>query len=165
MANAGKYFESDIMKSYKEEIENGSDYDLYRLYDTMGGRAGVRNVSDFIAYRYPAMFYIECKSTKDPRMNFNYLSDNQYNGLLEKSKIKGVFAGVLINFRGEETTYYVDIKTIEAMKNAGLKSISWKDCEAVGIKLKGEKIRVRFRYKLDELLVKIPEWKGNMSWN
>lgn len=159
MANPGKYFESDLRTSYKEEYELGESYDLYRLYDTMGGRAGVKNISDFIAYKKPYMYYLELKSTKDPRMNFNYLSDNQYNGLLEKSKIDGVFAGVLINFRTEELTYYVDIRTIKSMKDAGLKSISREDCEEVGILLKGTKKRVRFSYKLSNLLSEIPKYQ------
>lgn len=159
MANEGKYFESDVIKSIKEN----NNLSLYRLYDVTGGRAGVRNIADFIAYKYPHEYFLELKSTKDNRLNFNYISDNQYTGLLEKSKIPGIYAGVLINFRGAEKTYFVDINIIKNMKEVGAKSISLEYSAKVGVELEGVKKRVRFIYNVDKLLTDISE-EASISW-
>lgn len=57
--NYGKAFE----KVFKEDFLNtvpGSTID--RLYDPTGGFVGISNISDYIGYAYPHIFYLECKS-------------------------------------------------------------------------------------------------------
>lgn len=155
MANPGKYFEDDFRKS----ISN-NEVGLQRLYDVTGGRSGLHYCSDFIAYKYPHEFYLELKSTKGCRMNFNYISKGQYDGLLEKSQIVGLYAGVLINFREVEKTFFVEINTIRALKEAGCKSISYEDAKELGVELEGIKKKVKFIYNVDKLLSVIPKEVG-----
>lgn len=156
MANPGKNFEDDVIRSVAENKQ----LSLYRLYDTTGGRAGVKNISDFIAYKYPHEYYLELKSTKENRLNFKAITDKQYNGLLEKSKIKGIYAGIIINYREIEKTYFVEINTIRNMREMGGKSISSEYASKVGVEMRGIKRVTRFRYDLEELLTNIPKEVG-----
>lgn len=159
MANPGKHFEEDFAKSLK--INN--EISLQRLYDVTGGRAGIHYHCDFILYKYPYEYHIELKSTKETRLNFNYISDGQYAGLLEKSKVKGVYAGVLINYRSVDETYFVPITTIRLLRDLGVKSISYQEARNYGIQLEGTKRRVRFNYDIDKLLTEIPKGVGQ-TW-
>lgn len=159
MGNPGKNFEEDFRKSVK--INN--EISLQRLYDVTGGRAGIHYHCDFIAYKYPHEYHLELKSTKGTRLNFNYISDNQYNGLLEKSKIKGVYAGILINFREVEKTYFVNITTIKMLRILDIKSISYLEAEQYGVELTGAKKRVKFTYDVGKLLDEIPKGVGQ-TW-
>ena len=46
----------------KEAFEKVPDTSVYRLYDTTNGFVGVANISDFIVYKFPCQYFIECKS-------------------------------------------------------------------------------------------------------
>ena len=89
--NRGKDFEKVI----KEAFEKVPGVSIDRLHDQMNGFAGSANISDFIMYKYPHEYYIECKSVHGNTLPFSNISKNQWNGMLEKSKIDGVFAGVM----------------------------------------------------------------------
>ena len=95
-----------------------------RLYDPVGGYNGVRNISDFIAYCYPQMFYIECKTIKGNTFPFSNLS--QYEKLLGKVGIKGVTAGVLVWFYEKDTVVFARVQTIKEMKADGEVSLNCK---------------------------------------
>ena len=56
--NRGKQFEA----KFKEDFLKIPNSTIDRLYDSVSGYKSVSNISDFIAYRYPFCFYIECKS-------------------------------------------------------------------------------------------------------
>ena len=87
--NRGKDFEAEI-KRCLEEVSNVS---VDRLPDAMGGYSGVKNVCDYMAYHYPHNFYIECKCLYGNTLNYkSAISKNQWEGLEEKSKIKGCVA-------------------------------------------------------------------------
>lgn len=159
MANPGKNFEEDFRKSLK--INN--EISMLRLYDVVGGRAGIHYHCDFIVYKYPHEYHLELKSTKETRFNFNYISEGQYTGLLEKSKVKGIYAGILINFRSVEKTYFVEINTIRMLKNLDVKSMSYTEAELYGVELAGTKKRVKFNYDIDKLLTEIPKGVGQ-TW-
>ena len=106
MTNYGKKFE-DITRNALEEEK--ACYD--RLPDQMTGMAGSTNPSDFIAYRKPYFFYIECKSCQDEIFTIkDRISQNQWSDLLVKSKYSGVFAGYLIWFVKEEKVFWVTAK-------------------------------------------------------
>lgn len=70
------------------------DADITRLYDTTNGFKSVSNVSDFIGYIYPYIFYIECKSTQGNTFPFSRLK--QLDKLSQKIGKKGVNAGAVI---------------------------------------------------------------------
>lgn len=65
-----------------------------RLYDPTSGYLSISNISDFIAYNYPNIFYIETKSHKGNTFPLSNLT--QYDKLVLKIGIKGVRAGVVI---------------------------------------------------------------------
>jgi recombination protein U len=127
-----------------------------------------RNPYDYFIFDYPNLFCMELKSTQ-----LNYLTfwredfeeemgedakfsirKNQIQGLERASKYEGVFAGLIINFRTVERTYYLSIQDflsyVEALPK---RSINEKDVVmAGGLLIPQEKVRTRFRYAVKYLL-------------
>lgn len=86
---AGKFetrFKQDWLR-----MENAT---IDRLYDPVGGMRGVSNISDFIGYVKPNIYYLECKTHAGSSIPFNCIS--QYDKLVEKIGIPGVRAGVVL---------------------------------------------------------------------
>ena len=117
--NYGKKFEQIV----KESFEKVDGVSIDRLHDQMSGFSGSKNICDFIVYKKPYEIYIECKSTRGNTLTFSNITQNQWTGLLEKSKIKGVKAGVLIWFIDRDVTMFAPIQFLQYMKESGLKSI------------------------------------------
>lgn len=88
--NYGKAFEAKL----KEDFKKIPGADLTRIYDVTMGFKSISNISDFIAYMYPFMFYLEAKSTLGNTFNLKKLT--QADKLKEKQGIPGVNAGVII---------------------------------------------------------------------
>ena len=163
--NRGKAFEDVVQKAF-ELIPNTS---IVRLHDQTTGYLGSSNHCDFIAYREPYEYHIECKtvhgntlsihSIPKPDKNgilhgfYGNITDKQWEGLLEKSQIPGVFAGVLCWWVTFDTTLFLPIQTLEVLRNqVGLKSVRYdvweKDLDV--IKIPGKKKRVFFNYDMNE---------------
>lgn len=123
MISRGKQFE-DKFKADFSKLEGVS---LDRLFDPVGGYVGIKNICDFIAYKYPNIFYIECKSCNDNTWNFaNY---SQYEKQLSKVGIKGVRVGVVLWMIKHDTVVYLPTKTIQQMKADNKKSFNIKDLQ------------------------------------
>lgn len=120
MDDVGKKFESKL----KEDWLKLSDSTIDRLYDPVGGFHGISNVCDFIAYSFPYIFYLECKTIKGNTFPFSNLK--QYEKLLAKKNIKGVKAGVVIWFYEKDTIMFVPIEEAEKMITDGEKSVNCK---------------------------------------
>lgn len=121
----GKKFE----EKFKEDwIKTMPDSSIDRIYDSVSGYKSISNISDFIAYKQPNIFYIECKTTKEATFNFNKLT--QYDKLVEKVGISGVRTGVLIWFYNFDRVIYVPIKTVSKMKDDGLKSVNIRNIDS-----------------------------------
>lgn len=148
MPNPGKVFEQDFQTSFK----NYPHISIDRIYDAMGFRKNVANISDFIVYRYPSLFYFECKSVKGTYFGFSSLSEKQYTGLISKARLKGVTAGILINFRSVPATYFIPIEVVAHRLMSGEKGINVKECEAVGTLLFYRKKRTRYSYTIPDFL-------------
>lgn len=88
--NYGKKFEAKL----KEDFLKIPDSKILRLYDVTMGYAKVCNPCDFIYYKYPYMFMLECKSTEANTFNFNKL--RQYEDLCDAMGIKGLNPGIVI---------------------------------------------------------------------
>jgi penicillin-binding protein-related factor A (putative recombinase) len=149
--NRGKDFEERIRNAF----EKVPDCSVDRLHDQMSGYAGSSNICDFIIYRKPYQCYIECKACYGNTLNFHNITDNQWNGLLEKSKIDGVIAGVMIWFIDHDTTVFIPIQSLCSHKDLGYKSVNIKDRDSYGmnwISLAGEKKRIFFDYYAEEFL-------------
>jgi len=152
--NRGKQFEDAVKKAFSK-VPNVS---IDRLMDPMAGYAGVRNICDYIIYKKPHEIYLECKSTHGNTLPFSNITQNQWEGLLEKSKIEGVIAGVLVWYIDHNVTYFVPITEFKRMKDEGAKSlhINHLNHEVVThVFMPGKKKRVLFEYDaftfLDEL--------------
>lgn len=147
--NRGKDFEKVVREAF-EIVPNVS---IDRLHDQMTGYVGSSNICDFIVYKKPVEIYIECKSVYGNTLPFSNITDKQWQGLLEKSKIDGVVAGIMCWWIKFDTTLFLPIQTLDIWRNqVGLKSIKYdvweKDFDI--IKINGKKKRVFFDYDMTE---------------
>lgn len=150
--NRGKDFEKQIKKAF----QNHSDVSIDRFPDPMAGYAGISNICDFGVYHYPNYNYIECKAIRGNTLNFNsQITKDQWNGLLEKSKLKGVRAGIIVWFIEHNITAYINIQRLDELKLAGAKSLNIKDlleAKVEFITLKAKKKRVLYEYDISDIL-------------
>lgn len=143
--NRGKQFENVIRKAF-ESVPNVS---VDRLHDQTNGFKGSQNICDFIVYKEPYEYYIECKSVHGASLPFRNITDTQWEGLLEKSKIEGVYAGIICWWADKDMTRFIPIQYLEFLKNHGQKSLRY-DCVEYQIIIKGKKKRVFFDYNMED---------------
>ena len=121
--NLGKKFEEKFKNDWLK-IPNSS---IDRLYDTMNGYKTISQVSDFIGYVFPNIFYLECKSINGN--TFPIANLTQYSKLVKKVGIKGVRVGVVIWYKEHERVIYVPISTLTEMIKEGKKSVNIKEID------------------------------------
>lgn len=162
--NRGKDFEKEI-KTCFELVPHVS---VDRLPDPMSGYSGVRNICDFSVFQSPDTFYIECKCHYGNTLN--YKSDirvNQWDGLLEKSKIFGCVAGVVVWFIDHDVTAFVTIQDLLAHRNSGHKSLNvvdiTRDNSVPHFLVDGIKKRTMYKYLGEDFLRKLHE-TSNAIW-
>lgn len=153
--NRGKQFEKQIQNAF-EKVENCS---IDRLPDPMAGYAGVRNICDFTVYKYPLNFYLECKCCYGDRFPLSNITENQWNGLLDKSCIPGIVSGYFIWFIDHDITIYVSAKFLNTHYESGSRSITirdmlnWKDLPSNSFMfIRGNKKRIFFDYDMNHFL-------------
>ena len=150
--NRGKQFE-DVVREAFEKVPGVS---IDRLHDQTTGWKGSSNICDFIVYREPYEYYFECKSVHGNTLPFRNISATQWNGLLEKSFIEGVTAGIICWFIENEVTCFIPIQLLVELKNGGHKSINVKDVDNFvyelggAFKLVGKKKRIFYEYDMVE---------------
>ena len=151
--NRGKNFERVI----KDAFLKVPGVSIDRLHDQTNGYAGSWNICDFIVYKKPYEYYIECKSVKGASLPFANITDNQWSGLLEKSHIPGVCAGIICWFIDKDVTKFIPIQALQAMKIDDMKSVkySWDNYVASYyiqnypiIEMRGKKKRIFFDYDM-----------------
>ena len=138
--NKGKKFENKLKEDFVKSLPFGT---IDRIYDQMSGYKTISNISDFIAYNFPNLFYLEAKTHLGNTFPFSNLT--QYEALLAKVGIKGVRAGVVIWFQDHDRVIYVPIKTVQTMKKDGKKSINITKIDNEGyrfIEIPSKKLRV-----------------------
>lgn len=116
--NYGKAFEQKFKKDFLKTVPNST---IDRLYDTMSGYKAISQISDYIGYSFPNIFYMECKSHKGASIPFDNIT--QYSKLLQKVGIPGVRTGVILWLIDKDVVYYIPISTIKQMKKDGKKSV------------------------------------------
>ena len=160
--NKGKQFETIIHKSF-ESVTNTS---VVRLHDQTTGYLGSSNHCDFIVYHKPYEYHIECKSIHgntlsihgtDEKHKYGNITNKQYEGLLEKSKIPGIISGIICWYIDKDVTLFIPINTIKIWKEqTTMKSIPSniyeKDLDV--ILLKGKKKRVFWEYDMKDFFNK-----------
>jgi len=131
--NRGKKFENVI----REAFEKVKGVSIDRLHDQTTGFAGSTNICDYIIYKKPFEYYVECKSVHgntlsihgtDEKHKYGNITNKQWEGLLEKSKIKGVFAGIICWWVDKDITRFIPIQLLQYLREKGDKSIRY-DCD------------------------------------
>ena len=154
--NRGKQFENVIRKSF--ECVEGVSID--RINDNTAGFKGIAGICDFIVYLKPYQYYIECKTVhgntlsifgNDEKHKYGRITNKQWEGLLEKSKIEGVRAGLIVWWVDKDITLFIDIRRLKFLRDAGCKSIRYDNCEWSNliISIHGKKKRVFFDYDME----------------
>lgn len=165
--NRGKKFEGVI----REAFENVPDTSVIRLPDPTSGYLGIRNISDFVIYNYPYQYFIECKSvhgntlsihSNDPKERYGLITNNQWEGMLEMSKIYGVVAGVICWWVDKDVTMFMPIQYLQACREAGDKSVRYdcigfesEDKQIFNIEITGKKKRVFFDYDMTQFFEEV----------
>ena len=146
--NYGKKFE-DVIREAFEKVPGVS---IDRLHDQTTHYKGSSNICDFIVYREPYEYYFECKSVHGNTLPFRNISATQWNGLLEKSFIEGVTAGIICWWIDKDRTLFIPIQTLQKLLNSGNVSYryDWDSYDVV--ELKGKKKRVFYDYNMEEFL-------------
>lgn len=170
MGNVGKDFEAAIRKSVPEWCL------YYKLPDqaaafgqTSGLRFSKKNPFDAILFnpRTRTLYAVELKTVAGKSISFERTKDetgvihkHQIDGLLEWSKYDGVVAGFIIEFRQEETTVFLDIKTFtELSSSVDKKSFNLSDLDAHALQytvIEQQKLRTRYRYDIEKFLSEYP---------
>ena len=152
--NRGKAFERVIRDSF----EKMHDVSVDRLHDqTSGYKSTSANPCDFIVYKKPHIYYLECKAIHGNTLNFNaHISKYQWDTLLRKSEIDGVVAGVICWWVDHDRTIFIPIEDLQLMRTVGFKSVRYDaidDCDGdTGmIEISGKKKRVFFEYNMYDL--------------
>lgn len=124
--NRGKQWEAKL----KEDFSRMTGAYIYRVPDNMSGYKGITGISDFIAYSYPRIFFIEAKTVLGntfPLTNFT-----QFDKMIQIPTEKGIHRGVMIWFQDHQAVLYVPLFTIEQMKADGKKSVNIKKIDEEG---------------------------------
>ena len=152
MINYGKKFEERFKLDWTNSIEDSC---IIRLYDNTSGYLSISNISDFICYKQPNIFFIECKSHKGASIPFDDIS--QYNKLIQVAGIPGVRAGIVLWLYEKDKVFYVPVKTIKELKEIGEKSVGLRHLEKYDIiEIPSKKLRV-FMESDYSILLSLPE--------
>ena len=170
-ANSGKQFENNFKKSVPDYCY------CHRLKDSSQSFVD-SELSDF-SWQNPCDFYLydtknrifyasELKSSKQKYITFENIYEktpkqkmirkHQILSLLDISKYNNTIAGFFFNFRDEEhdmeRTYFQSIDMLMKLyRNIGMWSFNEIDLILNGgVKINGEKLRVNYRWNLDEFL-------------
>ena len=82
---------------------------------------------------------------------------HQIKSLHKMSKVDGIYAGFVLNFRDEEKnledTYYMSIeKFLKFLQETQKKSINKIDCELRGIKVESVLLRKYYNYNVERMI-------------
>lgn len=160
--NRGKQFENLL----REQFSKYKDVSVDRIHDQTTGYMGSKNICDLIVYKYPYIHYFECKTVHGNTLPLSNITENQCKGLLEKSKINGVIAGVICWWVDLDETWFIPIWVIEDAIRRGEKSINIKHpyTQRYLVNIKGKKKRVFYNYSLGQFLDTLYERKRRTKW-
>ena len=170
--NEGKNFESIIKSSAPDYLKVTRIPDppqsFTRRSDTKFSK---KNPYDFEAFDsvHRIQYSWELKSTSQKYLTYHTCEQDeedgkianiqwhQIKGLTKASEYNNVIAGFLFNFRldnGEQLLYFLNIKDFNKFReNTNKKSLNIVDVSLNGgIRINGKKLRVNYRWDLDEFL-------------
>jgi penicillin-binding protein-related factor A (putative recombinase) len=170
--NSGKNFESIIKSNAPSYLKVTRIPDPPQSFTKREDTAFSRkNPYDFEAFDslHRIQYCLELKSVAQKYLSYHtcekdekdkksvHIQWHQIDGLTKASEYDNVTAGFLINFRlenGEQLLYFLNIKDFNRFrKDSNKKSLNIMDVVLCGgIKINGEKLRVNYRWNLDEFL-------------
>lgn len=113
----GKQFEN----KFEGDFVKVPDATVDRLYDVMSGYKSIKQISDYIGYIYPNIFYLECKTHKGASVPISNIT--QYENLKKKVGIPGVRSGVVLWLYEKDRVFYIPTQTITQLIAEGEKSV------------------------------------------
>lgn len=119
--NKGKQFEAKLKQDFLATV---SDSSIDRLYDSVSGYKSISNISDFVAFKRPCIYYLEAKSHQGN--TFPLANLTQYDKLLAKVGIPGVRTGVVLWMIDKDYVVYLPISFIKYLKENEYKSFNIK---------------------------------------
>lgn len=128
--NRGKQFEAKLKQDFLATVPDSS---IDRLYDSVSGYKAISNISDFIAFKKPCIYYLEAKSHQGNTFPLTNLT--QYDKLLGKVGIPGVRTGVVLWMIDHDRVIYVPLATITKLKADGKKSVNINTIEKEGYRI------------------------------
>lgn len=170
--NTGKNFESVIKSNVPDYLKITRIPDPPQSFTKRSDtRFSKKNPYDFEAFDsiHRINYCLELKSVAQKYLTY-HTSENdekdkksaniqwhQIDGLTKASEYDNVIAGFLFNFRldsGEQLLYFLNIKDFNKYRNStNKKSLNIMDISLNGgIKINGEKLRVNYRWDLDNFL-------------
>ena len=154
-SNIGKEFEVRV----KDAFLNVPGVSVDRLHDQTNGFAGSWNPCDFIVYKYPYEYYIECKTVNGISLPVRNVTKNQREGLLQKAGVPGVFAGIVCWWRPVNVTKFIPIWNFELARLHGNKHYryDWTNDNGV-VEIHGRKKRVFFEYDMGRFFEDMEKW-------
>lgn len=157
--NRGKKFEEVI----REAFSHVDGVSIDRIPDQTMRYKGACNICDYIVYKKPYEYYVECKSVHGNTLSIysipkpdkkgvlrgfhGNITDTQWDGLLDKAKIEGVKAGIICWWVDKDVTKWIHIDVLNWYYTRGIKSIRYDIAD--GVEIKGEKKRVFFNYDME----------------
>lgn len=154
--NTGKRFESDFKASVPENVW------YYRFRDGTANYSGgtnenVRfqqsNIADCMIFGYGKLFICELKSHKGKSIPFNCIRENQIEQMQKAERFDGIIPLLIIHFADCEKSYAVGINEFcNLMDESTKKSANIAEIESIGIEIAARKLKVNYRYDLEELL-------------
>lgn len=172
MKNEGKKFESILKSSappYLKIIRIPDPPQSFTQRDDT--KFSKKNPYDYEAFDslHRISYSLELKTTSQKYLTYHTCEEDekakksaniqwhQIEGLTKAAEYDNVIAGFLLNFRldsGEQLLYFLNIKDFNKFrKNTNKKSLNIIDVSLNGgIKIGGEKLRVNYRWNLDDFL-------------
>ena len=145
--NEGKRFEEDFLNSVPEDIFK------MRIKDDTLHFKNVKNPADVLMYYNGLMYLLELKSTKEKSLPYGNIGEHQLEGLQKSCRVQGVVAGLVINFRSVEETYFLHINdALFFMQTVNRKSFPIEFVREKGILINCKKKRVRYGYNIKQFV-------------
>lgn len=117
--NLGKKFEFQ----FKKDLQKIKEAFIYRLPDQQNGYVGTsQNPCDFLFYKYPWFYLLECKSIHGNTFPIENLK--QYNRLITFTGIQGLNCAVVLWFVDHDKILYIPIQTIKLLVTKKYKSVN-----------------------------------------
>ncbi len=118
--NRGKQFELKVKSDWHDTMP---DSFLLRLPDQISGyKTTSQNPCDFIGFKSPRLFLIECKSIKGNTLPFTNMK--QYDRMLSYTHITDLFAGFLVWWVEHDVVAWIPIETVTKLKKENKKSVN-----------------------------------------